>query len=647
MTLTRRLVCIGLLLALVLPTLELGRRGLAVKVDAANLAMKSVGTPEERAYRRRVEEFGEDNVVVFALAGNSRRPEQIDAFAEGLLAVPGVVDVVDLPLEETGWPVFAVLIEGDRKGGGYAETAERLERRARSLVPPGLELLATGQPLAELAIAEGVHEESRRLLPWVAGVLVLLLTLRYRRPALILAALFPPFAAIAWVSGIYASWGFELDPVSSLLQPVLLTVGVAGAVHLNEAYLRSEGKGLPLWDSVVEAVREIAWPSALAMLTTCAGFLTLGVHTVPAVRRFGMFAAFGVALAFALTMVGGPALLLLQRRVGKPHPLSRRSRPELQGLEHWILRHGAGVIVVSLALTAAAAGCWGWLTVDTDPAAVLPASHPFRRDFARLTARLGGVEVFDLLVPADRGRPRDLDPLETLLESRPEIVAVVDRRHAENGDGLLTAVVRPSGTTARERLFDQLEKQAARIGAAGTVATGTIVRVARDSGQLVRHQLLASALALVALLLAGWAATRSTGLALLGLLPNIVPCVLVYGALAAAGRPISVATAMIASVMLGLIVDDTLHFLTRYSRARRVGLPLEGALALAFDQAGTPMTLTSLVLSAGFAVPLVAGSLVTTREFGALAVATIILALVADLLLLPALLLVRSRREAR
>ncbi|MDQ7088481.1 MAG: hypothetical protein Q9Q13_11770 [Acidobacteriota bacterium] len=434
--------------------------------------------------------------------------------------------------------------------------------------------------------------------------------------------------------------GYRLDPVSSLLQPVLLTVGVAGSVHLVEAFRRYRSQGRQPDAALREAWREIAFPALLTVATTVAGFLTLGVHLIPAVRRFGLFAALGVVVAGVLAFLAGSAWLLVA-----PGPAgSSRSGGGQEGegwrtLAAWLARRRRGVLLAFVLLTAVAVTQWPRLKVDTDPVGVLPASSAFRRDFHRLAGQLGGVEIFDLLIPAaDRER---VTPLRRMLLDLPQVVEVVDEQQAASGETLLTAVMVPSSTSLRFKLFDAVEAGAAALGSPGSRAVGTLVRVARDSQRLVRDQLLASLLTLIVLLVAGFWASRRLSLALVGVVPNLVPAIVVYGAMALADRPVSVATAMIASVMLGLVVDDTLHFLVRYARAERRGLDPAAAVSEAMRTAGAPIVFTSLVLSAGFAVPLFFGTLVTTREFGALAVATILLALVADLLLLPAVLLRR------
>jgi predicted RND superfamily exporter protein len=163
---------------------------------------------------------------------------------------------------------------------------------------------------------------------------------------------------------------------------------------------------------------------------------------------------------------------------------------------------------------------------------------------------------------------------------------------------------------------------------------------------LVRGQLAGLALTLACLFATIAIAFRSVLLGFLGMLPNLLPCLVIYGLMGAAGRPLSVATAMIGSVMLGLVVDDTIHFLYRFRVARAGGTSVTRSLARAIVHAGRPVVITSLVLSVGFAAGL-AGNLETTREFSALAAATILGALAADLVLLPALLFALARPRPR
>jgi hypothetical protein len=163
----------------------------------------------------------------------------------------------------------------------------------------------------------------------------------------------------------------------------------------------------------------------------------------------------------------------------------------------------------------------------------------------------------------------------------------------------------------------------------------------RDSERLVTGQL--RGLGVTAALITGVlvAGLRSVRLGLLGMVPNLLPCCLLYGGMAALGRPLTVATAMIGTVFLGLVVDDSVHELYLYRRARVAGASRADAVATALRRAGRAVTVTSVALCAGFAACW-SGRMETTREFGALAAAIVAAAFATNLVVLPALLLVRA-----
>jgi hypothetical protein len=183
-----------------------------------------------------------------------------------------------------------------------------------------------------------------------------------------------------------------------------------------------------------------------------------------------------------------------------------------------------------------------------------------------------------------------------------------------------------------------VDARAFALGAPDARATGLSVQVARDSGRMVRGALRGTALTAVLLLAVLRVGLGSWRDAWLALAPTSFPCVVLYGAMGALGRPLSFATAMIGSVLLGLIVDDTIHVLHHYRAARRTGSSPADALEAVLARTGRAVVVTSVALAVGFGATLL-GRLETTVEFGAMASFTILAALAADLVLLPALLL--------
>jgi predicted RND superfamily exporter protein len=611
-------------------------------VDAENLAMKSVGTASASADRLRAQEFGSEPALVVLAEPREAAvaPADVDlsAWEQGLRARPEVAGVLGALSPSAGVRAVALRLR-TREDGRYAAAAESLAAHAADDLPAGHCVALGGVPVVEVAIAHAMASDRARVLPLVALALTVVLAWAYRSLRLALAALALPLAGVLVLEGLQGAIGLAVDPVSSLLGPVVLTVGVASSVHVMERYaaLRAEGRDARASRSAL--LRELWTPVVLALATTVAGLLGLLGSPIPAVGRFAWLASLGVALTMSATLLYLPDLLAGCAWPARDARVERRRRARRGTL--WIARHALPIVVLG-------AGVGGWSVaatlsgrVDSDPLHVLEARDGVRLDAARIAAHLGGSEVFELLLPPRAGAT----PL-ALLELLRDVSALDGvaqpagaPRTSPAGFALLAFVLEPGGSEAREHVFAQTEALARGHGFAGAQATGLPVRLSRDSGELVRGQrrgILATLVALAVLLGLGF---RSIGLGLLGLVPNAMPVFLVQGGMAALDRPLTVASSMIATVMLGLVIDDTVHLLHAW-RETRGGAVQRSVRAL--TRVGRPVVLTSVVLAAGFAATGF-GRLHATREFGALAVFVLVTALLANLLLLPALLLLGSR----
>jgi predicted RND superfamily exporter protein len=278
---------------------------------------------------------------------------------------------------------------------------------------------------------------------------------------------------------------------------------------------------------------------------------------------------------------------------------------------------------------------------------VLPEDALLRRDTAAIASEIGGSDAFDVLVPAGSAlaEPVGVGLLASYVLTRPGVAGPAGPAlRADNGDWLASFVLAAGGSTAREELFADVEARAAALGAPEVRATGAAVQVARDSGRLIRSVARGSLSTLVVLFALFWLAFRSAFYAALAMIPNVLPCILVYSGLALLGRPLSFATAMISTVMLGLIVDDTIHLLHGFRELRAAGSSALAALESVFERSGRAVLITSVVLGVGFSAGL-CGRLTTTVEFCGLAAATIAVALLSDAVLLPAILVAPRRAE--
>ncbi|MEQ1631617.1 MAG: MMPL family transporter [Planctomycetota bacterium] len=610
-------------------------------IDRHNTAMKAPASAEAAATERLHATFGSQDHLALAFLTRTRGPvapierAALQRLAQRLRTETDVAQVSKVLEPRPDFALLQVNVEGEAN-------VEALLDVARMLCPSTMRLLPAGLPVAEAAIAHGVAADRERLVPAIVGVLFVLLLLSYRSVPQAMAALLPALLAILLLGAMRRLLGHYLDPIAVLLDPVLLTIGVAAAVHGIAAFRGLRREGLEAKTAARRARQDLLWPATMATGTTMLGFWSLAFHPIPAVANFGGLAAIGTGLVHVLALTLLPEFLAA---FPGPVPLPAIGTRNVGVYAHWLRRRRKPILVAAAALFLVAIDALRHIRVDNDPMAVLPEDAACRTDLDEITDHLGGAEQFDILVDhaATRFGPERLLPfVAAIAATAPAAGPAGPPRAALDGTVMVPLLLAPSGSGSRTDLFDAAEERARALDLPGVHLAGNAVQIARDSERLVYGQLLGMAIALCLLTLALWGALRSFRMAILGMIPNVLPCLLLYGALAMLDRPLGVANAMIGSVMLGLVVDNTIHFLHHYRHANGNSV---SRVQHALEHIASPMIGSSLVLAIGFGTGML-GGMESTHEFAALAAATILLALFCDAVLLPALLLLSSGREA-
>ena len=506
-------------------------------------------------------------------------------------------------------------------------------------------------------------------------------------------------AVVAGTIAVLVAWGRPYTMVSAMIPPLLTALTVALLIHLFNAVRLADRRGHRGEARVRRALEEIRRPARYTALTTAAGLGSLALSPVPPIATFGVAAGIGVLLAYPV-VVGLVAATLAR--------YDRRRWPAAAGAV-WIDRlvaraarlgmRRAGAVAAASAL-AVAVGLPLALSVraETDLYRFFGPEHPLTRATRLAESELSGVATLEVYLEAPErdafeapARLAALRGLQRWLEAQPEVDRTVsagelveEMNWAFHGEDPVWRRVPDSRRLVAQYLFiydgqdlwEVLDRdlQRARVpmnlGVHGANAIAAFIarlerhlqaalpedlrwRVAGlgrlfadQEDLLVTGQLrsLAGALALVfALMLLLWRSLRAAALCML---PNLAPVLLIFALMGALGVWLDMASAMIASVAIGIAVDDTIHVYEGYRRRRAAGQGAVVALARTYAQAGRAITLTTVVLGSQFLL-LGASAFVPTVEFGLLSAAGLLAALVFDLLLLPALVVLAARRRAR
>lgn len=681
--------------AALLVTAALGAAALGARTDNSLPVWLPRGDPELVAYEAFRARFGEDGFLLAAARVDPTGDRAaLDALASDLAALPGVARVErglrDDPAGRrlTGAALVGLLIV-PRPDLPVAARAALVDAVAARVGQAPWPVHLAGPEVINHAMDAGSRGSFAALFPVVVAVtgLVLWGALGAWRVAVAVLAL--ALVACVWTVGALTLAGRSLNMVVVIVPALLVVLGTAYSLHLVSA-VRGDDWG--------RAADETFAPCLLTAVTTAAGLLSLCTSGLAPVRDLGAFGALGVLVAFGLTFTALPALfrLLPARLPGAAEVLFTSTGGATGDLpRRWagaVARRAPLILAASAALLAFAALGVGRLRVESHVLRFFAPDHPLRAATAAIEEGLTGLTPLEVwvegpardvlsapVIAAARGllddargepdvlgvvSPLDHDPrlaglsplaaaraLRLALEEGALDAPALGSHLRRDGERLAVRVTLACRTTESEGSLALSERLRARLGErfAGAPVearlTGSMPLLVRVQAALVRTQVASfgSALLVVAaLLLAVYRAPLLVGAALL---PNVAPVVLTLGAMGWAGVPLDVATVTVASIALGLVVDDTIHILHRVVEARRAAAPPLEAVAHALRAVGRPVLCTWLALAAGFAA-FIAAPFRPTRDFGLLVAATSVTAVLGDLVLLPALLLVRDRTRA-
>ncbi len=567
-------------------------------------------------------------------------------------------------------------------------------RDLKRSVEPGATIHLTGITAQKYDTTRFIQRDQRVVLPLSILVMALCLAVATRRFSGVLLPLAVTGISLLWTIGLYHLLGFKLNVITSLLPPVILVLSVTTGLHLHQEWRdRAAEAGSPR-EAVLEVLRRLGMPVLLTGITTAIGLASLGTSDVPAVRQFGLFAALGVTVSLLLNLTVLPAVLAW---IPLPRSAPRSAGLTVSGLiqvANWSVNRPRAVMLLAAAGTLLLAAGIGRIHNNTDLIRFLSPDAELVKDTMFIDEQLVGANSLELVVTRRDGAPLtgvdDMERIEGWMQRIGElepvthvlgIPAVIAELHrAETGaevsalpddpEDLLYCfdLLEASDRQAELRRFITPEFDRARINvrlhAIGThratevlegidrfsgellgagyavQPTGSFYLVTLDSNRLVSTQLRSFGLALAVILGVMGVWFRSLTLLAAALIPNLVPIIWLLGLMGWLGIDLSTATAMVASVVLGIAVDGTIHYLARYCRESSCGCRAS-AIRQTTRGTGRVLVTASLVIALGFWVG-ASGSFRPTLYFSVLSGATILGALLCDLLILPAcLMLVR------
>jgi predicted RND superfamily exporter protein len=565
---------------------------------------------------------------------------------------------------------------------------------------PDINVQLTGMVMMNTTFSETSMSDSATLVPAMFGIVLLIMILLLRSFSGTFATLFVIIFSIAGTMGAAGWLGFYLTGPSVSAPTMIMTLAVADCIHILTTYYFEMRQGKAKKEALQESLRVNFKPILLTSVTTAIGFMSMNFSDSPPFRDLGNMVAIGVMLAFVFSITVFPALLmLLPVKASKVSPQSNygimEKFAEFVVEKRKILLPLTAVIILSLA------SFLPQNKLDDNFVEYFDTTVPFRAATDFMEENLSGLSTIEVSIDSRESSgindPKFLKTVGDFSEwlrakavtDHVSTISDVLKRlnknmHADDSDFyklpeerdlsaqylLLYEMSLPYGLDLNNQL--NVDKSSTRvIGTFKNLSSVEQIEIEDDMYQWfaknapdyqvsissptlmfahigqrnINSMLFGTAMALILISLLLAFALRSVRYGVISLLPNFIPASVGFGLWYFIDGQIGLALSVVAGMTLGIVVDDTVHFLSKYKHARdQYGKSSEEAVKYAFSSVGRALWITTLVLVAGFMV-LAQSTFTLNSDMGLLTAVTIAVALIVDFLFLPPLLMMLDGKK--
>jgi predicted RND superfamily exporter protein len=558
-----------------------------------------------------------------------------------------------------------------------------------------------GKALAQSVFVEKMKIELAVFMSASILLVILFLWITFRTAWGVIVPLIVVLLSVLWAMGAMGLFNIPLDVMTMLLPTILFVVGMSDVIHILSRYITEVGQGMEKLPALKITLKEVGVATFLTSLTTAIGFLTLLTTAIVPIRNFGLYTAISIGLAYILAFTVLPAILFL---IKKPNPLRARrvdfSWPLLmRRMLRFVLVHPKGILTASATIVLFSLIGISQIKVDTTLLEDLGDDDPILQDFQYFEEKFSGVRPFEMHLIAAEGHTiynmevlQEIEKLEAYLNntyglnfisSPATLVKTVNR--AQNG-GLNESYILPEsksdmqvvrnrlqafrnrsqmrGVVTEDAKEGRLSGKMTDIGSAAatvlndslrsyisqqidqrylqTRLTGSSLLLDKNNEYVTRNMMQGLLIAFGVIALIVGVIFRSLRMVLISLVPNIIPLLMIGGLMGYMGINLNVSVSIIFTIAFGIAVDDTIHFLSKLKLELMAGKSLLYAVKRTFISTGKAIIITSCILIAGF-LTLVLSTFDATFYVGLFVSLTLVFAVVADLFLLPVLILLFYR----
>ncbi|CDT97730.1 putative exporter of the RND superfamily [Vibrio coralliirubri] len=565
---------------------------------------------------------------------------------------------------------------------------------------PNVEFHKAGIIAMNNAFMTSAQEDSSTLVPLMLLVVLVFLTFMLRSFFSVVATLIVIISSIVATMGLSGWAGMFLSTATVNVPTLVLTLAVADCVHVIVTMRQAMQRGMEKAQAIQYSIKLNAMPILITSVTTAIGFLMMNMSDSPVLRDFGNLSALGVLIACFLSVTMLPALLkLLPVKRLSANPKAADKVTFMDKLGDFVVANRKALLPVSTLVIVGAAALIPLNKVNDESVKYFDTSSEFRQAADFMEETVSGMTTLSIAVKTNESQAiadpvflQAIGDFTEWLRVQPETDHVatlsdVYMRLNKNMHGdddsyyqlplnrelaaqylLLYEMSLPYGLDLNNQInVDKSSiKMVLTVDNLGSVelveleeriyswfaANAPQYEVVASSPSLMFAHIgetnmasMLSTLPITLVLISGLMifALRSVRLGMISLVPNIAPAIIGFGLWALISGEINLGLSVVVTLTLGIVVDDAVHFLSKYQRARLEGKSAEEAVRYAFHTVGRALWITTVVLVAGFSV-LAMSSFRLNSDMGLLSAIVIFIALVVDFILLPSLLMIFDKQ---
>ena len=572
-------------------------------------------------------------------------------------------------------------------------------QRVRQLIADSsrdLTLYQIGMPLVSEALAKFTEKDFSRLPPITLLLITIILFCLFRKLRYILIPLTCVGLALIWTFGLMALLRIPLSMLTMIVPVFLIAVGTAYCLHIVSEYMACSKRADSPADVTALTFSYIAFPTFLAVLTTIIGLGSLLVNRITMIQEFAIFACFGMVSMLIVVLTFLPAALSLVP-ISSIKPDEETGTPSL--FQRYIdtivdlnLKHQKITLaIIGVLVVICLIGIFR-IRVETNPVGFFKEDTAVKRNFNDIYQHLSGSFPINVVMGSPQGdyfedptHLADIARLQAFLEKLPgvdktisfadylklvnyalnkfeqqhyvlpqegfEVRMAINNYTTMLGKDMLTRFMSPDFSKTNILLLTHISSSKDFIQVRDEIrahvkqhfskdlvwdVTGLGMTISASSQLLTAGQTKSLSITMVLVFGIMFALFLSVKVGLIAVVPNVFPIIINFGIMGWFGIELSMATSLIASIAIGLAVDDTIHYLVRYNREFKTDLDEKRAIRDTLTHVGRPITFTTVTICVGFSV-LLFSSFKPTAIFGVMMVITSLSALVGDLIVLPSL----------